>query len=199
MKRLQIRLRLRMMVSKASLNVKIHIRNFGGGFSMKKFIYFVAAALLLSAVICPVSAKEAWPANGEIYGNSAYSQEQTQLDIVIENQSCGYASLVKLYTASGDLVRCLFAGQPSDGSGSIHIAALIPGGDYVLKLGIGQNWYGLAESFGAAGAYSTLFIDENTSVITLDAGYRYTLYIDASLGTADAQDVESKAIPYADF
>jgi hypothetical protein len=175
---------------------------------MKKALCCILTAMLLVMFACSVApaqetaeplAEQLWPPNSEIYYNDAYPGQQSDLNVVIENQDVGYASLIKLYDVNGDLVRCLFAGKTEDSAEPLEVLTMIPGGEYRMKIGIGKHWYGLEAAFGEEGVYSELMVDEGVSVFALDAGYVYTLYIDTALDISDAQDVESVDIPYADF
>lgn len=166
---------------------------------MKNHTRSVWIALLLALVICPLAgaraetAAQPWPANGVIYQSSAYTAQEAELDVTLRNLQAGSAALVKLYTANGDLVCCLFAGQTGTAGNSLQITAQLPGGKYTLTLGIGQSWYGLNAAFGADGTYTSLSLSDDSTVTTLDAGCTYTLYIDSS------PEAGSAAIPYSEF
>ncbi len=161
---------------------------------------FLSFVLLLSFSCMPHGladeAAQPWPANGELYRSGSAAGEQASLKIVISNLSSGYASLVKLTTDEGELVSCLFAGNTAGSTQALRLSTSVPGGNYVLTYGTGTDWYGQKAAFGTAGTYSKLLLEDNQSVIPLDAGYTYTLYIDAS---PDSTGGSSEAIAYGSF
>ena len=161
------------------------------------------AMLTLILILCCVSitrgiAAEAttqpWPSNGEICSSGSAGENPAVLHISIGNLASGYAAVLKLCTVNGDPVRCLFAGNT--GSSTQQLSASLPGGNYILKIGIGANWYGRQAAFGAEGTYRRFLLDDNQSVIPLETGYTYSLYIDAA---PDGSGASGELIPYDSF
>ena len=78
-----------------------------------------------------------WPKNGEIWHNSSAKGKNVELTVKV-NQDSDRAMLVKLIK-DGTEVAYLFIG----GTGSA--TAKIPAGNYVIKDGVGTNWFGKDE------------------------------------------------------
>ena len=157
---------------------------------------FILCCFNISQGFAGEASVQPWPSNGEIFHSDSAAGEQAALNISIGNLASGYAAMVKLCTVSGETVRCLFAGNTNGGSQSVQLSTSLPGGDYILKIGVGTNWYGRRTVFGAEGTYSRFLLDDNQSVIPLEAGYPYTLYIDAAPGSCGAS---CEAISYNGF
>ncbi len=109
-----------------------------------------------------------WPATGEIYRADDLEGRGMQLVLVVQGQPEGQATLAKLYLG-GKLVSALFIGQ--EGRASVRL----PGGNYSVHLGAGENWYGLDDAFGDAGNYEAMLFGENEQTVTLKEGMKYTL------------------------
>ncbi len=136
---------------------------------------------------------QSWPKNGEVYRNSEYSSKKTYLHIKIDNQDEGQAALIKLYADNGDLVSCLFI------SGAGKVTAKIPGGTYTVKMGVGENWFGIEDAFGDEGYYQTMLFDDYADTVTLKSGYEYTLTINTSESDPTAEGVGSEHEDYENF
>ncbi len=134
-----------------------------------------------------------WPKNGEVYRNSAYSGKKTYLHIKIDSQDDGQAALIKIYANNGDLVSCLFIG------GAGKVTAKIPGGTYIVKMGVGENWFGVEDAFGSKGTYQTMLFDGGAETVTLQSGYEYTLTINTSVSDPAAEGVGSEYEEYEGF
>ena len=112
-----------------------------------------------------------WPKDGEIYHNSSIKGKNAQLRVVVKQDS-KQAMLFRIYKG-GKLASCIFIG----GNGNATVK--LPGGSYVVKMGIGNNWFGLKEAFGRYGDYSTFSYNGSNS-ISLKNGYRRIITIGAS-------------------
>lgn len=143
--------------------------------------------LLLGTVIAQPS-EQRWPEDGEVFRNDDYSNTDSRL-IIQANRESGQASYVKLYAQNGQLVSAVFIA----GAGSAEIR--LPGGTYVIKVGVGVRWYGPDQAFGMGGDsfYSRLTFDGGADTATFAAGRQYTLKlsgvqngnVDASQESAD--------------
>jgi len=134
-----------------------------------------------------------WPDNGELYHNKNYVSSQMQLNIQVDNQDEGYASYFKIYSGDGDWACSLFV----YGSGTVSTS--LPGGVYTIKLGTGEDWFGVQEAFGYDGYYETLLFSDDTAEVALESGYEYTLTINTSQSDPEADDVDSEYTDFGDF
>lgn len=134
-----------------------------------------------------------WPKNGEVYRNSTYSGKKTYLHIQIDSQNEGQAALIKIYANNGDLVSCLFIG------GAGKATAKLPGGTYIVKMGVGESWFGVEDAFGSKGTYQTMLFDDGAKKVTLKSGYEYTLTINTAVSDPSAEDVRSEHEEYEGF
>ena len=133
-----------------------------------------------------------WPKNGEIWHNSSAKGKNVELTVKV-NQDSDRAMLVKLIK-DGTEVAYLFIG----GTGSA--TAKIPAGNYVIKDGVGTNWFGKEEAFGRDGYYETMtFGDSSQESVKLQSNHAYTITINVSEPDPNADSVGSEYESYEDF
>ena len=86
-------------------------------------------------------------------------------------------------------------------AGSDTVTVRLPGnGYYVVKDGVGYDWYGIKEAFGREGSYETMTFDENgTESVYLKSNYAYTLSINVSTPDPKGDDVYSEPENWDDF
>ncbi|MCR4884778.1 MAG: SH3 domain-containing protein [Clostridiales bacterium] len=98
-----------------------------------------------------------WPKTGEIYHNKSLKCAKNMKLTVEVNADSNRATLVRIYKGS-TLASCLFI----RGSGKATTKSL-PAGTYVIKKGMGTQWFGLKEAFGRYGTYWTCINYSNGS------------------------------------
>ena len=137
---------------------------------------------------------QSWPKTGQLYSNPAVKGSNTELCIKFNTDS-KTAMLVKIYTAKGTLARTLFIG------GSGQATASLPAGTYIIKDGIGKNWYGEKESFGQRpeGQYETMTFDNGQQEIGLRKNYRSTITINVKEADPDAKGVGTEYEDWENF
>ena len=70
---------------------------------------------------------------------------------------------------------------------------------YTVKSGEGDDWFGIKESFGRYGSYEIMTFNGDSQEIKLQAGYTYTLTINASESNPDSDGVGSEYESWEDF
>lgn len=139
------------------------------------------------------AAVQAWPENGEIYHNKSYKSTKTQLVIAINDVSPGHATLAKIYAENGDLVSCLFI------HGTSSAKTKIPPGTYRVKLGVGEKWYGLKDSFGYEGHYQNLLFPNKSDTATLAGGKIYTITVNTSQKVPEREIIKMQRESFGGF
>ncbi len=133
-----------------------------------------------------------WPRNGEIYRDPNYYGSNTELVIKIgKDENIG--AVIKIIRKN-KTVSTLFLGRGES------VTAYLAGGTYQIKVGMGEKWFGLRDTFGKLGSYETLTFDEaGNETVTLNAGYVYTLRINSGEYDPTADQVDSEYESYEDF
>ena len=133
-----------------------------------------------------------WPRNGEIYRDPNYYGSNTELVIKIgKDENIG--AVIKIIHKN-KTVSTLFLGRGES------VTAYLAGGTYQIKVGMGEKWFGLRDTFGKLGSYETLTFDEaGNETVTLNAGYVYTLRINSGEYDPTADQVDSEYESYEDF
>lgn len=135
--------------------------------------------------------KQPWPSNGVIWQDPHLSSN-TKLCFDI-NQSEDTGIFIKIYKDGTELVATLFVG--GTGSASLWLS----GGTYAIKDASGSDWYGSGDAFGPMGSYEIMTFDGGSSLVSLDAGYAYTITVNAEDSSPDADSVGSQDTSYEDF
>ena len=126
-----------------------------------------------------------WPKNGEVWRSSAAKKKNMELTIKVQ-QDQDRAFLARIYQG-GTLLSCLFIG------GSGKATTKLPAGTYMIKDGVGTQWFGVKEAFGRAGDYSTMTFSNNGSqTVSLKSGHAYTITINAAEADPNADSVGSQ-------
>ena len=112
--------------------------------------------------------RKTWPETGEIYRNSSYVGENMYIAIDMYNNT-GMACAVKICNEAGTAVSVLFIQENG------KAIAKLPGGVYMIKSAIGEDWYGLDNAFGEDGTYSIMRLSDDGNTYTFEEGYAYTI------------------------
>ena len=135
--------------------------------------------------------KQPWPSTGVIWQDPHLSSKMNLcFDI---NQSEDTGTFIKIFEGGTELVATLFVG----GTGSASL--WLPDGTYTIKYASGSDWYGSGDAFGPMGSYQIMTFDGGSSLVSLDAGYMYTITVDAEDSSPDAESVGSLDTSYEDF
>ena len=137
--------------------------------------------------------RQPMPRSGEIYHNTAYKGQKVTFHIRMDNLTGGEAALAKIYAKNGDLVSCLFFRE----SGTL--TALLDAGTYTVKLGTGNEWYGMYQTFGPEGNYQVMLFDGEKTVTRLQNNHEYTLTINTSRVDPEADGVGSRDVEKGEF
>ncbi len=134
-----------------------------------------------------------WPAAGEIWRDRSQWLQDMELTIVVE-QPADTGMFIRIFKDNAP-VSYLFL------SGSDKVTVRLPGnGYYVIKDGVGYNWYGMKEAFGSEGTYETMtFDDAGTEKVYLQSNYAYTLSINVSVSTPGGDTVYSESEDWESF
>ena len=128
---------------------------------------------------------QAWPATGEIWHNPAVKGSNMELTLKV-NQDGDHAMYVKIYRGNVHAASLFIAG-------SGQVTAKLPAGSYVIRDGVGIQWYGEAEAFGRYGVYETLtFGEKDQEQVKLQSGHAYTITLNADDSNPEADDVGSE-------
>lgn len=126
-----------------------------------------------------------WPNNGEIWHDSTQWLRDTNLTFKVE-QPEDTAVFIRIYKENRPL-SYVFVG------GTDTVTVGIPGNaNYTIKDGVGSEWYGPTDTFGANGAYETMTFGENE---------RQTVYLESRLNytiTINVEDAIGEDIGYED-
>lgn len=105
------------------------------------------------------------PETGEKYHNEDYASHQCEFTI----DNTGFKNtLIKLYTAGGDLVCTVFI--RADESATLNL----PAGTYTMNQAYGDNWFGDTDLFGNEGRYWKCKVSGSYE-FTLESGNGYTM------------------------
>ncbi|MDR1599876.1 MAG: hypothetical protein LBS11_08435 [Oscillospiraceae bacterium] len=123
-----------------------------------------------------------WPSAGALERAGAYRGTLAELKILSTYPS-DTACLVKIYARDGGFAASLFV--PGGETTTIGIAP----GEYMVRVGSGQAWFGAEEAFGQDGAkYSTLEFNGEDKLMRIEQEYTHTL-------TLLANDLPNGAAP----
>ena len=114
-----------------------------------------------------------YPATGILTDNTSGSG----FGILKINTASGNPTYIKIYSASGGLVKTLFI------HGGDSIQTDLDQGSYIVKYATGENWYGEKEMFGSSGIYQKA--DTVLEYAESGAGYELTLksVVNGNLGS----------------
>ncbi len=131
-----------------------------------------------------------WPKNGEIWRDKNQWLQDTQLTFKVD-QPKDTAVYVEIYK-DGQPLSNVFIG------GKTEVTVGVPGnGTYMIKDGVGSNWYGPNDLFGEEGAYETMIFDGDSETIYLSARYAYTITL--NVDDVSGEDIGSKAETWESF
>lgn len=135
-----------------------------------------------------------WPKTGVLYKNPEVKGSNAELAVQF-NTDADTAMLVKIYTADGVLARTMFIG------GTGKATCSLPAGTYVIKDGVGKNWYGEEEAFGERpeGQYEIMTFDDGSQEVALEKNYRSTITVNVQEDNPDAEGVGSDWESWSDF
>ena len=123
-----------------------------------------------------------WPKTGELYRNPDVKGNNTQLTVQF-NSDGETAMLVKLYTPDGVLARTMFI------AGTGKATTSLPAGRYIIKDGVGVNWYGEEEAFGGEGCYEVMTFGDGEQEVELPKNYASTITVNVEEYNPDADSV----------
>ena len=132
-----------------------------------------------------------WPATGQIDRDPNFYGTNTSLTFRI-GKDADTAVLIKILR-KGVTVSTLFLGR-----GDTVTAYLAGDTQYQLKLGMGEKWYGIKDTFGDDGYYEVMTYEDGTDTVFLETGGIYTLSINTTV-TTGGDPVDSERVPYSDF
>ena len=77
----------------------------------------------------------------------------------------------------------------------------LPAGTYVIKDGVGKNWYGEEEAFGERpeGQYEIMTFEGGSQEVTLEKDYRSTITVNVQEENPAAEGVGSDWESWSDF
>ncbi len=117
---------------------------------------------------------QSWPENGKVWETDQLQPAASQLTIQV-NQPEDSAFFARLYKDGKAYVGVFVAGT---GAASVHI----PSGEYAIKAGSGDTWYGGREVFGREASYQYLTFDEDgTQTYHIQSDSAYTLSINVTV------------------
>lgn len=117
------------------------------------------------------SCAQSWPKTGQIYKNKSVKGSGVTLIVKVSGMSEDTGMLVKIYKTDNTLVSCLFI------AGNGKASTKLPKGTYIIKRGIGSDWYGMEDAFGSSGLYQTMTFNGGDTTVTLKSGYEYTITV----------------------
>lgn len=132
------------------------------------------------------------PKTGSLYRNKEVKGGNSTLSIKV-NDDIGKGVLVKVYNMDDVLVAALFI----NGKGKANCN--IPAGTYRIKQGLGDQWYGLEDSFGPEGSYEVMRFNGFSDYVQFDSGYMYTITLNVRPGDLKGEGVGSTYEDYSDF
>ena len=130
------------------------------------------------------SCVQPWPKTGVLYRNPAVKGGSAELAVQF-NTDPDTAMLVKIYTVDGVLARTMFIG------GTGKATCSLPAGTYIIKDGVGKNWYGEAEAFGSEGYYEIMTFGNGQQEVQLKKNYSSTITVNVQEDNPDAEGVGS--------
>lgn len=132
-----------------------------------------------------------WPKNGEVWHDTTQWLRDTQVTFKVD-QPKDSAIFIRVYKNDAP-VSNVFIG------GSDEITVGLPGnGKYVIKDGVGSDWFDTTDTFGADGAYETMTFGENEDeFIYLEARYEYTIMI--NVDDAIGEDIGTSDLSWESF
>lgn len=135
-----------------------------------------------------------WPKTGVLYKNPEVKGSSAELAVQF-NTEADTAMLVKVYTHDGVLARTMFIG------GTGKATCSLPAGTYVIKDGVGKNWYGEEEAFGERpeGQYEIMTFEGGSQEVTLEKNYRSTITVNVQEENPAAEGVGSDWESWSDF
>ena len=134
-----------------------------------------------------------WPDTGEIWHDKSQWLQDMELTIVID-QPEDTAMFIRIFKNDAPVSYLFISGPDS-------ITVRLPGnGYYVIKDGVGKEWFGIKEAFGPEGSYETMtFDEEGTEKIYLESNYAYTISINVESYDPDADSIFSETADWSDF
>lgn len=132
-----------------------------------------------------------WPKNGEVWHDTTQWLRDTQVTFKVD-QPKDSAIFIRVYKNDAP-VSNVFIG------GSDEITVGLPGnGKYVIKDGVGSDWFDTTDTFGENGAYETMTFGENEDeFIYLEARYEYTIMI--NVDDAIGEDIGTSDLSWESF
>ena len=128
---------------------------------------------------------QSWPENGEVWSNYHSPSEEVQITVRVK-QPEDFGMFIRFYL-EGEAYSGMFIG--GEGRAKVNL----PAGEYIMKAGTGNTWYGGREMFGKDGYYETFTFDEDgTETYELQTGYSYllTIYVNQADGKSSVGSVE---------
>ena len=137
---------------------------------------------------------QSWPKTGVLYKNPEVKGSSAELAVQF-NTEADTAMLVKVYTEGGVLARTMFIG------GTGKATCSLPAGIYIIKDGVGKNWYGEEEAFGERpeGQYEIMTFEGGSQEVELKKNYRSTITVNVQEDNPAAEGVGSDWESWSDF
>ena len=132
------------------------------------------------------------PKNGQLWRNHAISGSGVELTVK-RNGSDDTAMMVKIYNDRDELVATLFVG------GTGKATTYLPSGTFVIKDGVGKNWYGTEEAFGLLAYYEIMTFSGGEQSVKLQSGHAYTITINVQDSDPDGDKVGSEWESWGSF
>jgi len=132
--------------------------------------------------------EQPWPSDGELWHNTDVSGSEMNLVFDVYSDNKAKARCFEVYTQDGTKAAVLFL------TGSGKVSTWLPGGSYRIKDAAGDVWYGLQDIFGRNGRYEYMSFhefEEDEYLTRLDAGYEWTITVNAEQGNPEAAGVGS--------
>ena len=132
-----------------------------------------------------------WPADGEIWHDPTQWLRDTELTFRVE-QPNDTAIFLTVFKDNSPVSKVFIGG---DG----EVTVMLPGnGNYSIRDGVGSNWYGEEDMFGADGAYETMTFEPNDNdyyYFKQKLSYLVTINIDDVAG----EDIGSEDLDWKEF
>ena len=125
-----------------------------------------------------------WPKNGEVWHDETQWLRDTNLTFKVD-QDDDTAVFIRIYKGDAPLSYVFIGGKDT-------VTVGVPGNQtYTIKDGVGSDWFGTTDTFGANGAYETMTFEPNDKeTIYLMARYNYTITINVE--DAIGEDIGSE-------
>ncbi|MBR6088768.1 MAG: hypothetical protein IKP86_02465 [Anaerolineaceae bacterium] len=123
-----------------------------------------------------------WPKNGELWHDSSQWLSDTMLTFKVDQPSdtAVFIRIFKVENKKSSLISTVFIG------GSDAVTVNLPGNtSYMIKDGVGSDWFGVNDAFGEEGAYETMtFTDkeEETYYFERKLDYMITINVENVIG-----------------